>query len=63
MASWEPTLIEAATKAVGQNPIENIDHDAKVIELKAAVIEPSILRSIERVVEQLGIGYRVEQLT
>ena len=64
MASWEPNLIEATTRAVGENPIENIDHGAKVIELKPDLkTDPSILRSIERAVEQLGIGYRVEQLT
>ena len=50
--------------AGGVNPIQNIDHEAKVIEIKRDVrIEPSTLRGIEQVVEELGIGYRVEQLT
>ncbi len=65
MASWEQGLIEAMTRvAGGENPIQNIDHEAKVIEIKRDVrIEPSTLRGIEQVVEELGIGYRVEQLT
>jgi hypothetical protein len=65
MASWEQALIEAATRAAGgENPIENIDHEAKVIEIKAdAKVEPSTLRNIEQAVQDLGIGYRVEQLT
>jgi hypothetical protein len=65
MASWEQALIEAVSQvAGGENPIQNIDHEAQVIELKRdASIDPSILRSIERAVEELGIGYRVEQLT
>jgi hypothetical protein len=65
MASWEQALIEAVTRASGGgNPIQNIDHEARVIEIKRdARIDPSILRSIERAVEELGIGYRVEQLT
>jgi hypothetical protein len=65
MASWEQALIEAVSQvAGGENPIQNIDHEAQVIELKRdARIDPSILRSIERAVEELGIGYRVEQLT
>jgi hypothetical protein len=65
MASWEQALIEAASQVTGgENPIQKIDHEAKVIELKRdARIDPSILRSIERAVEELGIGYRVEQLT
>jgi hypothetical protein len=65
MASWEQVLIEAVSQvAGGENPIQNIDHEAQVIELKRdARIDPSILRSIERAVEELGIGYRVEQLT
>ena len=65
MASWEQALIEAMTRvAGGENPIQNIDHEAKVIEIKRdAKIKPSTLRGIEQVVEELGIGYRVEQLT
>jgi hypothetical protein len=65
MASWEQALIAAVTQvAGGVNPIQNIDHEAKVIEIKRDVrIEPSTLRGIEQVVEELGIGYRVEQLT
>ena len=65
MASWEQALIEAATKAAGgENPIQNINHEAKVIEIKRdARIEPSTIRNIERGVEGLGIGYRVEQLS
>jgi hypothetical protein len=64
MASWEQALIAAVTQvAGGVNPIQNIDHEAKVIEIKRDVrIEPSTLRDIEQVVEELGIGYRVEQL-
>ena len=50
MASWEPTLIESHA-GPGENPIENIDHGAKVIEIKPdAKIEPPILRSIENLV-------------
>ena len=50
--------------AGGENPIQDIDHEAKVIEIKRdARIEPSILRRIEQAVEEFGIGYRVEQLT
>jgi hypothetical protein len=65
MASWEQALIAAVTQvAGGVNPIQNIDHEAKVIEIKRDVrIEPSTLRGIEQAVEELGIGYRVEQLT
>jgi hypothetical protein len=65
MASWEQDLIAAVTQvAGGENPIQNIDHEAKVIEIKRdARIEPAILRGIEQVVEELGTGYRVEQLT
>jgi hypothetical protein len=65
MASWEQALIAAVTQvAGGVNPIQNTDHEAKVIEIKRDVrIEPSPLRGIEQVVEELGIGYRVEQLT
>jgi hypothetical protein len=65
VASWEQALIAAVTQvAGGVNPIQNIDHEAKVIEIKRDVrIEPSTLRGIEQVVEELGIGYRVEQLT
>ena len=65
MASWEQALIAAVTRAVGgENPIRNIDHEAKVIEIKRdARVEPSTLRRIEQAVEELGIGYRVEQLT
>ena len=65
MASWEQALIAAMTRvAGGENPIQNIDHEAKVIEIKRdARVDPSTLRGIEQVVEELGIGYRVEQLT
>jgi hypothetical protein len=65
MASWEQALIEAATEvAGGENPIENIDHQARVIEIKAdAKVEPSTLRNIEQAVQDLGIGYRVVQLS
>jgi hypothetical protein len=65
MASWEQALIAAVTQVVGgENPIQNIDHEAKVIEIKRdARVDPAILRGIEQVVEELGIGYRVEQLT
>ena len=64
MASWEPALIEAITRAVGgENPIETIDHEAKVIEIKRdARVEPSVLRDIEREVGKLGRGVRREQL-
>ncbi len=63
MARWEPNLIEAVTRAVGENPIENIDHEAKVSEIKRdARVEPSVLRDIEWEIGILGIGYRVEQL-
>ncbi len=65
MENWEPPLVEAITRAVGgENPIETIDHEAKVIEIKRdAKVEPSVLREIEREVGTLGIGYRIEQLT
>jgi hypothetical protein len=65
MASWEQALIAAVARvAGGENPIQNIDHEAKVIEIKRdARVDPSTLRGIEQVVEELGIGYRVEQLT
>lgn len=65
MASWEQALIEAVTQvAGGENPIQNIDHEAKVIEIKRdARIDPSTLRNIEQAVAQMGIGYRVEQLS
>jgi hypothetical protein len=65
MASWEQALMAAVTQVTGgENPIQNIDHEAKVIEIKRdARIEPSVLRRIEQAVEELGIGYRVEQLT
>jgi hypothetical protein len=65
MASWEQALIEAVTRvAGGENPIQNIDHEAKVIEVRRdATVEPSTLRNIERAVRELGIGYRVEQLS
>ena len=65
MAYWEQTLITAVTRAAGgENPIQNIDHEAKVIEIKQdARVEPSVLRRIEEAVEELRIGYRVEQLT
>ena len=65
MAGWERSLIAAVTLAAGgENPIQNIDHEAKVIEIKRdARVEPSTLRRIEQAVEELGIGYRVEQLT
>ncbi len=61
MASWEPALVAAITRAVGgENPIETIDHEAKVIEIKRdARVEPSVLRNIEREVGKLGIGYRI----
>lgn len=64
MAGWVQTLIAAVTLAAGgENPIQNIDHEAKVIEIKRdARVEPSSLRRIEQAVEELGIGYRVEQL-
>ena len=64
MASWEPALVAAITRAVGgENPIETIDHEAKVIEIKRdARVEPSVLRNIEQEVRKLGIGYRIEQL-
>ncbi len=65
MASWEQALIAAVTRAVGgENPIQNIDHEAKVIEIRRdARVEPSTLRRIEQAVEELGIGYRIEQLS
>jgi len=65
MASWEQTLIAAVTLAAGgENPIQGIDHEAKVIEIKRdARVGPSTLRRIEQAVKELGIGYRVEQLT
>ena len=64
LASWEPVLVAALTRAVGgENPIETIEHEAKVIEIKRdAKVEPSVLREIERGVGTLGIGYRIEQL-
>ena len=65
MVGWEHTLIAAVTRAAGgENPIQNIDHEAKVIEIKRdARVEPSALMRIEEAVEELRIGYRVEQLT
>ena len=47
MASWEPALVAAITRAVGgDNPIERIDHEAKVIEIKRdARVGPSVLRA------------------
>ena len=65
MENWEPALVEAITRAVGgENPIETIDHEAKVIAIKRdAKVEPSVLREIEREGGTLGIGYRIEQLT
>ncbi len=53
MASWEEALIAAATRAAGgENPIQNINHEVKVIEIKRdARVEPSILRRIEQAVE------------
>ena len=65
MASWEPAFIAAMTQvAGGENPIERIDHEAKVIEIKRdARVEPHTLRRIEQAVEELGIGYRMEQVT
>ena len=64
MASWEPALVEAITRAMGgENPIETIDHKAKVIEIKRdAKVEPYVLREMEQEVGKLGIGYRIEQL-
>ena len=58
-------MIAAVTQAVGgENPIQNIDHEAKVIEIKRdARVGPSTLRRIEQAVEELGIGYRIEQLS
>ena len=58
MASWEQSLIAAVTRvAGGENPIQNIDHEAKVIQIKRdARIEPSVLRRIEQAAEELGIG-------
>ena len=49
MASWEQDLIEVMTRIAGEaNPIQNIDHEAKVIQIKRDVrIEPSLLRRIE----------------
>jgi hypothetical protein len=57
MASWEQALIAAVTQvAGGENPIQNIDHEAKVIQIKRdARIEPSVLRRIEQAVEELGL--------
>jgi hypothetical protein len=65
MANWEQALIAAVTQVTGgENPIQSIDHEAKVIEIRRdAKVDPTILRGIEQVVEELGIGYRVEQLT
>lgn len=65
MVSRERALSEAAIQAAGgENPVENIDHEAKVVETKrSARVEPSPLRSFERAVWVLGIGYRVEQLS
>ena len=48
MASWEPTLVAAITRAAGgENPIEKIDHEAKVIEIKRdARVDPSFVISV-----------------
>jgi hypothetical protein len=56
MASWEQALIEIATRAAGgENLIENIDHEAKVIEIMVdARVEPSTLKNIEQAVQDLG---------
>jgi hypothetical protein len=45
MAGWEQTFIAAVTRAAGgENPIQNTDHEAKVIEKRRdARIEPSTL--------------------
>ena len=65
MASWESGLVAAITRLVGgENPVEKIDHEAKVVEIKRdARVEPSVLRRIEQEVRRVGINYRVEQLT
>jgi len=65
MASWEPGLVAAITRLVGgENPVEKIDHVAKVIEIKRdARVEPFVLRRIEQEIKRVGIGYRVVQLT
>ena len=50
MASWEPALVAAKTRAVGgENPIETINHEAKVIEIKRyhACPPPSVLFGLE----------------
>jgi hypothetical protein len=58
MASWEQAVIEEVTRVTGgENPVENIDHEARVIEIKRNVrVEPSTLRNIEQAVHDLGIG-------
>jgi hypothetical protein len=63
MASWEPALRAAVRQLTGgQDIIERIDHDQKVIEIKLDVIDPSLLRGIEEAVNPAP-DYRVEQLT
>jgi hypothetical protein len=45
MASWEQALITAVTQVTGgENPIQKIDHEAKVIEIKRdARVNPAVL--------------------
>ena len=64
MENWEPALRAAVRQLTGgQDIIERIDHDEKVIEIKLDVTDPSLLRGIEAAVDQVAPGYRVEQLT
>jgi hypothetical protein len=64
MENWEPALRAAVRQLTGgEDIIERIDHDDKVIEIKLDVIEPSLLRGVEEAVNQVAPGYRVEQLT
>lgn len=63
MASWEPELRAAVTRAAGREIIESIDHNRKMIVIKSDVTDPSSLRDLERLVGQVATGYRVVQLT
>ena len=65
MASWERGLIAELTRlAGGENPVEKIDYEGKLIVIKSdARLEPEVLRWADQEVSRVAAGYRVVQLT
>ena len=61
MRDWKNELIKMVTLVGGESPIESIDDENKVIQVKSEA-DGLTVRRIEEAVRQMGIEYEVRQL-